>query len=66
MPFIPSVLLLHGAPGPTPPLPSLDAKCSGTSKYVGSNTYSAHVSTWGQVRRGQSFDSLHRPQKRAR
>ena len=55
MPFISSVLLMHGTPAYTSPLPSLDAKCSGTSKYVGSNTYSAHVSTWGQVRRGNNY-----------
>ena len=45
-------LLLHAFTGATTELPSLDAKCTGTSKYVNSNTYSAHVSTWGQVRGG--------------
>ena len=48
-------LLIHAATGATtqlPSLPSLDAKCTGTSKYVSSSTYSARVSTWGQVGRG--------------
>ena len=44
------LLLLHAAAATQ--LPSLDAKCTGTSKYVGSSTYSARVSTWGQVGRG--------------
>ena len=46
------MLLMHAAIVPTTPLPSLEAKCTGASKYVNSNTYSAHVSTWGQVGRG--------------
>ena len=46
-------LLMHAAPGAAAPqLPSLDAKCTGTSKYVSSSTYSARISTWGQVGRG--------------
>ena len=45
-------LLIHAATGATTQLPSLDAKCTGTSKYVSSSTYSARVSTWGQVGRG--------------
>ena len=50
---MPMTMLMHGAIVPTTPLPSLDAKCTGAaSKYVNSNTYSAHVSTWGQVGRG--------------
>ena len=44
------LLLLHAAAATQ--LPSLDAKCTGTSKYVGSSTYSARVSTWGSVGRG--------------
>ena len=46
-------LLMHAAPGAAAPqLPSLDAKCTGASKYVSSSTYSARISTWGQVGRG--------------
>lgn len=45
-------LLMHAATGAATQLPSLDAKCTGTSKYVSSSTYSARVSTWGQVGRG--------------
>ena len=44
------LLLLHAAAATQ--LPSLDAKCTGTSKYVGSSSYSARVSTWGSVGRG--------------
>ena len=33
-------------------LPSLDAKCTGTSRYVHSSSYGARVSTWGHVSRG--------------
>ena len=46
------MLLLSACTGATTQLPSLDAKCTGTSKYVHSSTYSARVSTWGQVSRG--------------
>ena len=45
-------LLMHAATGAATQLPSLDAKCTGTSKYVSSSCYSARVSTWGQVGRG--------------
>ena len=33
-------------------LPSLDAKCTGESRYVHSSSYGARVSTWGHVLRG--------------
>ena len=45
-------LLMHAATGAATQLPSLDAKCTGISKYVSSSSYSARVSTWGQVGRG--------------
>ena len=44
------MLLLSACTGATTQLPSLDAKCTGTSKYVHSSAYSARVSTWGQVK----------------
>ena len=45
-------LSVHAATGATAQLPSIDAKCTGSSHYVHSSTYSARVSTWGQVGRG--------------
>jgi len=49
-----SPLLLHAGvtSRATTQIASLDAKCTGNSRYVHSNTYSARVSTWGNIDRG--------------